>query len=85
MKEDGQDQSGSGRGKQKSFFVKISKYAVIGFEFPGTVLGGLFLGYLTDIYFDSFPWSMASFTLLALLGASIRLARWTQRFNNEDQ
>ncbi|OGP53974.1 MAG: hypothetical protein A2W66_12150 [Deltaproteobacteria bacterium RIFCSPLOWO2_02_56_12] len=72
-------------GKPEPLFVKVGKYAAIGLEFPSTVLGGFFLGYLLDRYLSSSPWFMASFTILALIGAFIRLVRLLERFSGDDK
>lgn len=72
-------------GKEEPLFANIGKYAAIGLEFPSTIIGGLFLGYLADGYFNSFPWFTSSFTLLALVGAFIRLVQWMKRFSGEDK
>lgn len=72
-------------GKADPLFVKVGKYAAVGLEFPSTVLGGLFLGYLLDSYLSSFPWFTASFTILALIGAFFRLVQLLQRFSGEDR
>ena len=62
-------------------FVKFSKYAAIGLEFPSTILGGLGLGYVLDQYFDTSPWFIMTLTLLALVGAFVRLIVMLQRFS----
>lgn len=72
-------------GKEEPPLVKFGKYAAIGLEFPSTVIGGLFLGYFLDQYLDSFPWFTAILTLLALVGAFVRLVQWLQRFSREDR
>jgi len=72
-------------GSRKPLFFKLGKYAAIGLEFPSTVIGGLFLGYLLDTYLASFPWLTAICTLAALVGAFVRLVQWMQRFSNENR
>lgn len=72
-------------GKADPLFVKVGRYAAIGLEFPSTVVGGLFLGYFLDNYLGSFPWFTASFTILALIGAFVRLVQLLQRFSGDDQ
>lgn len=67
-------------GKPQPLFV-----AAIGLEFLSTVLGGFVLGFLLDKYLSSSPWFMASFTILALIGALIRLVRLLERFSGEDK
>ena len=74
-----------GPAKNASRFAKVGKYAAIGFEFPSTIIGGLFLGQLLDRYFGTFPWLTTTATLLALFGAFIRLVQWSQRFSKKDK
>ncbi len=76
---------GGGEGKEEAVFVKIGRYAAVGLEFPSTVLGGLFLGYALDRYFNCSPWFTASLTLLALIGAFIRLVQVLQRLSAKDK
>ena len=64
---------------------KVGKYAAIGLEFPGTVIGGMVLGYLLDLYLDTSPWLAISMTLLAFFGACIRLVQLVKHFYNEDK
>lgn len=70
-------------GSRESLGLKIGKYAAIGLEFPSTVVGGLFLGYVLDNYFASFPWFMAFCTIFALVGAFVRLVQCLKRFSGE--
>lgn len=75
----------SGSGKDDPLFLKLGRYVAIGLEFPSTVIGGILLGYLLDLYFDTSPWFAISITLLAFFGACIRLAQWVKRFSGEDK
>lgn len=82
MRQEGERDGRSGKAEPP--FVKIGRYAAVGLEFPSTVLGGMFLGYVLDSYLSSFPWLTASFTILALVGAFIRLVQVFKRFSGED-
>ncbi len=73
----------SGQEDKTLAFVKFSKYAAIGLEFPSTILGGLALGYVLDLYFDTSPWFIMSLTLLALVGAFVRLIVMLRRFSGD--
>jgi F0F1-type ATP synthase assembly protein I len=69
------------KGQQKEpLYLKYGKYAAIGLEFPSTVIGGLLLGYFIDQHFGSSPWFTVSLTLLALIGAFVRLFQLLKRF-----
>lgn len=72
-------------GKEGPLFVKVGKYAAIGLEFPSTVIGGMFLGYLLDLYFETSPSLTTTVTLLALAGAFIRLVQLLKRFSSKDK
>jgi len=73
----------SGQEDKPPGFVKISKYAAIGVEFPSTILGGLALGYLLDRYLETSPWFVVTITLLSLVGAFIRLIYMLQRLSGD--
>jgi len=80
-------ENGSKRGsnREQPLFVKAGKYAAIGLEFPSTVIGGMLLGYVLDLYFDASPWFAISITLLAFLGACLRLVQLVKRFSHQDK
>jgi F0F1-type ATP synthase assembly protein I len=69
--------TGKGRGDRTTNsepnYLKFSKYAAAALEFPSTVLGGMFLGYLLDGYFNLSPWLTTILTFVALIGAFARL------------
>lgn len=69
--------------RDESLLLKVGKYAAIGFEFNGTLLGGVLLGYLLDRYLNTAPWFLVSVSLLALVGAFVRLVQWLRRFSGE--
>jgi len=64
-------------------YLKFSKYAAAALEFPSTVLGGMFLGYLLDSYFNVSPWFTTILTFAALIGAFARLVQWLHYFSRE--
>lgn len=79
------EEGDEGRGSEESPLFKLGKYAAIGLEFPSTVIGGLFLGYVLDGYFGTFPWLMAVCSIAALIGAFVRLGQWLQRFSHKER
>ncbi len=83
MKENG-DPDKEAKGKEESPFLKVGKYAAAGLEFPSTVVGGLFLGYVLDLYFETFPWLTMVVTILALFGAFFRLIQLLKYFSGDD-
>jgi F0F1-type ATP synthase assembly protein I len=75
-----------GRPKKAGGYPLISRKAGIlvamALELPGSIAGGLFLGYLLDQYFNTSPWLMMALTILGFTGACMRLVRWV-RFYSE--
>ncbi|MGE5217089.1 MAG: AtpZ/AtpI family protein [Chloroflexota bacterium] len=63
--------------------MRYSKFAGAALEFPSTVIGGLFLGYILDTYLDTTPWFTTVLTLIALIGAFVRLVQWTNYFKGK--
>ena len=66
-------------------YLKFSKYAAAALEFPSTVLGGMFLGYFLDGYFNASPWFTTILTFAALIGAFARLVQWVSYFSKKKQ
>ncbi len=83
MSQRGNDRPPSGQEDKTPAFVKISKYAAIGLEFPSTILGGLALGYLLDLYLETSPWFVVTMMFLSLVGAFIRLVYMLQRLSGD--
>jgi len=55
-------------------------YLGVAFELPGTIIGGLAVGYFLDEYLRTSPWFLISLTALAFVGAFVRLIRWVKFF-----
>jgi F0F1-type ATP synthase assembly protein I len=84
MVQTGDNRNGEGTNRDaggENFYLKISKFAAAGLEFPSTILGGLLLGYFLDDYFKTSPWFTAGLTLVALVGGFIRLFQWVNYFS----
>jgi F0F1-type ATP synthase assembly protein I len=65
---------------QTPFLRKAGLYVAIAFELPGTILGGLLVGYLLDNYLDTSPWFLIAVAVLAFVTAIARLIRWVKLF-----
>jgi F0F1-type ATP synthase assembly protein I len=52
-------------------------------ELPGSIIGGLVIGYLLDEYFNTSPWLMMALTILGFTAACIRLVRWVRYFSEK--
>jgi F0F1-type ATP synthase assembly protein I len=63
---------------QTPFLQRAGLYLGIAFELPGTILGGLLVGYLLDDYFGTSPWFLIALAATAFAGAFIILVRWTK-------
>ena len=71
------------RRSETSFLRRAGLYVGIAFELPGTILGGLLVGYLLDNHFGTSPWLLIGMTLLAFAGAFLRLIHWVKYFARE--
>jgi F0F1-type ATP synthase assembly protein I len=63
---------------QTPFLHRAGLYLGIAFELPGTILGGLLVGYLLDDYFGTSPWFLIALGATAFAGAFVILVRWTK-------
>ena len=68
---------------QTPFVRRAGLYLGVAFELPGTILGGLLIGYLLDNYFGTSPWLLITLTLVAFAGAFVRLVHWVSYFSRE--
>ena len=66
-----------------SFLQRAGLYLGVAFELPGTILGGLVIGYFADQYFNTSPWLLIALSLLAFAGAFFRLMQWVKLFSAE--
>jgi F0F1-type ATP synthase assembly protein I len=66
-----------------SLLQRAGLYLGVAFELPGTILGGLVIGYFADQYFNTSPWLLITLTLLAFAGAFFRLMQWVKFFSAE--
>jgi F0F1-type ATP synthase assembly protein I len=65
---------------QPPLLRRAGLYLGLAFELPGTILGGLLVGYLLDNYFSTSPWLLITITALAFAGAIARLVQWAKYF-----
>jgi F0F1-type ATP synthase assembly protein I len=72
------------RGAVRYPFVtrKAGILVAMAFELPGSIVGGLVIGYLLDEYFKTSPWLMMALTILGFTAACIRLVRWARFFSD---
>lgn len=68
---------------QTAFLRKVGLYIGVAFELPGTILGGLLVGYLLDRYLGTSPWLLIIVAAIAFAGAFARLIRWVKFFATE--
>jgi F0F1-type ATP synthase assembly protein I len=68
---------------QSPFLRRTGLYLGVAFELPGTILGGLVVGYFLDDYLGTSPWLLISCTALAFTGAFVRLMQWVRFFARE--
>jgi ATP synthase protein I len=65
---------------QAPFLSKAGLYLGVAFELPGTILGGIVIGYFLDRYLGTSPWLLIALTALAFAAAFVRLVRWVKFF-----
>ena len=58
----------------------VAKYLAFGLEVPGTILGGVVLGYLADAKFGTGPWLTILGSVLGFVGAVFRLIKYLKFF-----
>lgn len=68
---------------QTSFPRRAGLYLGVAFELPGTIIGGLAVGYFLDQYLGTSPWLLIALTAVAFAGAFARLVRWVKFFTRE--
>jgi F0F1-type ATP synthase assembly protein I len=68
---------------QTPLLRRAGLYVGIAFELPGTILGGLLVGYLLDKYLGTSPWFLIAVTAIAFAGAFARLVQWVRFFASE--
>ena len=68
---------------QSPVLRRAGLYLGVAFELPGTILGGLAVGYFADDYFGTSPWLLLACTALAFVGAFVRLLQWVRVFARE--
>jgi F0F1-type ATP synthase assembly protein I len=71
------------RDHQTHLLRRAGLYLGIAFELPGTILGGLVIGYFLDSYLGTSPWFLIAVTAIAFAGAFVRLVQWVKVFARE--
>jgi F0F1-type ATP synthase assembly protein I len=69
--------------RQSPLLRKAGLYLGVAFELPGTIIGGLAVGYFLDEYFQTSPWLLITLTLVAFIGAFVRLIYWARFFTRK--
>ena len=73
----------SGAVKYPLISRKAGILVAMALELPGSIVGGLVIGYLLDEYFKTSPWLMMALTILGFTAACIRLVRWVRFFSEK--
>lgn len=68
---------------QTPFLRRAAVYLGVAFELPGTIIGGILVGYFSDHYLGTSPWLLIVCTVAAFVGAFVRLVRWVRFFSVE--
>jgi len=64
--------------------MRYSRGMAIAFEFTGTIAAGAFIGWYLDDRFGWTPWGSIGATVLAAIGAFVRLLQMLRRFQQLD-
>jgi len=64
--------------------MRYSRGMAIAFEFTGTIAAGAFIGWYLDDRFGWKPWGSICATVLATIGAFVRLLQMLRRFQQLD-
>ena len=72
-----------GAGNSPLISRKAGILVAMALELPGSIVGGLIIGYLLDEYFNTAPWLMMALTILGFTAACIRLVRWVRYFSEK--
>ena len=73
----------TGEGKVPLVTGKAGILVAMALELPASILGGLVIGYLLDMYFNTSPWLMMALTIFGFTAACIRLVRWVRYFSEK--
>jgi F0F1-type ATP synthase assembly protein I len=65
------------------FLRRAGLYLGVAFEIPGTILGGLLVGYLLDNHFGTSPWLLIALGLVGFTAAFMRLIQWAKYFGRQ--
>ena len=69
---------------RSSTVIRYSRGMAIAFEFTGTIAAGAFIGWYLDSRLGWTPWASIAATVLAALGAFVRLLQMLRRFEHLD-
>ena len=67
----------------ESPFVLYSKYGALAFEFIGSILAGVFVGYQLDRYFGTDPWLVLGMTIAGTVIGFYRMVQVLRRFERQ--
>ena len=77
------DRPNNRQNDQTPLLRQAGLYLGVAFELPGTIIGGLAVGYFLDLYLGTSPWFLIALTAVAFAGAFVRLVRWVKFFTQE--
>ncbi len=66
----------------KDPFLAGARYMAFGFEFAGTIVAAVYIGYRCDEYLNTTPWLMLLLTLGGMVGAVTRLLRSVKKHSS---
>lgn len=72
--------AGTGTPPRESSFVRYAKYGAVAWEFVGSIVAGVFLGYGLDRYFGTDPWLVLAMTIAGTVIGFYRMVQILRRF-----
>jgi F0F1-type ATP synthase assembly protein I len=66
--------------KRDPFLIRSAKFGALAFEFIGTIVAGVFLGYQLDAYLGTGPWLLSFMTIAGSVIGFYRMVQILRRF-----
>ena len=83
MRKVGDSPTNHQQNEQTPILRGVGLYLGVAFELPGTIIGGIAVGYFVDKYLGTSPWFLIACTIGAFVGAFVRLIMWVKFFTGK--
>ena len=65
-------------------YLRYARYGALAYELSGTILGGVFVGWLLDRWLGTQPYLALVCTMVAVVGGFVRLVTLLRRLSRND-